>query len=82
MDLHIQDIPCMIKNYDIHSGFFRTFKRIAALVYWEGMRQDILRFMAACETCQQNKYQALSPAGLLQPLPIPTQVGLIYLWIS
>ena len=57
-----------------HSGFFRTFKRIAALVYWEGMRQDILRFVAACETCQQNKYQALSLAGLLQPLPIPTQV--------
>lgn len=57
-----------------HSGFFRTFKRIAALVYWEGMRQDILQFVSACETCQQNKYQALSPAGLLQPLPIPTQV--------
>jgi len=56
-----------------HSGFFRTFKRITTLVYWEGMRKDILRFVAACETCQQNKYQALSPAGLLQPLPIPTQ---------
>jgi len=38
------------------------------------MRQDILRFVAACETCQQNKYQALSLAGLLQPLPNPTQV--------
>jgi len=38
------------------------------------MRQDILQFVAACETCQQNKYQALSLADLLQPLPIPTQV--------
>ncbi|WVY94335.1 hypothetical protein V8G54_033423 [Vigna mungo] len=27
-----------------------------------------------CEICQRNKYQALTPSGLLQPLSIPTQV--------
>jgi len=89
MDLHIQDTPYKIKKLWYkgklvisktspkvqtltteyhssvvggHSGFFITFKRIAASV------------VTACETCQQNKYQALSPACLLQPLPIPTQV--------
>ncbi|XP_031257652.1 uncharacterized protein LOC116115659 [Pistacia vera] len=57
-----------------HSGFFRTFKRLSSVVYWEGMKRDIKEFVDSCAVCQQNKYQALSPAGLLQPLSIPEQV--------
>ncbi|WVZ08755.1 hypothetical protein V8G54_022101 [Vigna mungo] len=43
-----------------HSGYFRTFKRIVGVIYWK--------------VCQRNKAETLAPAGLLQPLPIPTQV--------
>jgi len=57
-----------------HSGFFRTYKQISKVVYWEGMRKDIQQHVATCESWQMNKYPALSPAGLLQSLPIPTQV--------
>ena len=56
------------------SRFFRTYKRISAIIYWEGTRKNIQQYVATCEVCQINKYQTLSPAGLLQPLPIPTQV--------
>jgi len=28
----------------------------------------------SCSTCQRNKTQALQPAGLLQPLDVPSQV--------
>ena len=38
------------------------------------MKTDIKNFVATCEVCQRNKSDNLSPAGLLQPLPIPTQV--------
>ena len=70
-------IPLILQEFNDsvvggHSGFFRTCKRISNLLYWEGMRKQILQYIQSCEVCQRNKYQTLSPAGLLQPLPIPT----------
>ena len=57
-----------------HSGFLKTYKRIAANVYWPGMKRDIHRYVSNCVVCQQNKVLALKPGGLLQPLPIPNQI--------
>jgi len=57
-----------------HSGFLKTYKRVAASVYWQGMKKDIHEYMSSCSVCQQNKYSALKPGGLLQHLPIPNQV--------
>lgn len=57
-----------------HSKFFRAYKRVARLVYWEGMRRKIQEYVQVCDLCQRNKYETLSPGGLLQSLPVPTQV--------
>ncbi|WVY93547.1 hypothetical protein V8G54_032635 [Vigna mungo] len=57
-----------------HSGYFWTFKRISGVLYWEGMKRDIKEWIQQCELCQRNKAETLAPAGLLHPLPIPTQV--------
>ncbi|WVZ22625.1 hypothetical protein V8G54_001169 [Vigna mungo] len=57
-----------------HSGFLRTYKRIAANLYWTGMKKMIQEFVKACDVCQQQKYEATSPAGLLQPLLIPDRI--------
>jgi len=54
-----------------HSGYLRTYKRLSENIYWEGMKRDVQDFVARCEICQKNKSQTLSPAELLQPLPIP-----------
>ncbi|MCH94743.1 RNA-directed DNA polymerase (Reverse transcriptase), partial [Trifolium medium] len=48
-------------------------RRVAANVYWIGMKSTIQEFVRSCDTCQRQKYMAPSPGGLLQPLPIPEQ---------
>ena len=49
-------------------------QRLAAKFYWPKMKHGIKNFVASCTVCQQNKYMVMSPAGLLQPLPIPNKV--------
>uniref|UniRef100_A0A803QDN9 Uncharacterized protein n=1 Tax=Cannabis sativa TaxID=3483 RepID=A0A803QDN9_CANSA len=72
-------IPLLLQEYHNskmggHSGVFKTFQRLAADFYWRGMRKDVQNFVDECSVCQQNKYLAQLPAGLLQPLPFPEQM--------
>ena len=55
-----------------HSGFLKIYERVAANVYWVGMK-DIHSYVAKCEVCQKNKYATLALSGL-QPLPISDKV--------
>lgn len=72
-------IPILLKEFHStpqggHSGFYRTYRRVAANLYWLGMKKQVQQFVQACDVCQRQKYVASSPGGLLQPLPIPVQV--------
>ncbi|KAA0036455.1 Ty3/gypsy retrotransposon protein [Cucumis melo var. makuwa] len=72
-------IPSMLNIFNDsvvggHSGFLRTYKRVASELYWEGMKFDMKKRCEACLICQHNKSLALSPAGLLVPQEILHQV--------
>jgi hypothetical protein len=54
-----------------HPGYFKTYKQIRERFSWKGIKDDVLRHVQECVTCQQNKSEQTHPAGLLQPLPIP-----------
>ena len=57
-----------------HSGEQKTYQRIAQDWFWEGMKKQITEYVKTCVVCQRQEASSLSPAGLLQPLLIPTQV--------
>lgn len=38
------------------------------------MKADVKEYVQKCVTCQRNKALSTSPAGLLQPLPIPERI--------
>lgn len=54
-----------------HSGFHKTLQRVKADFYWQGLRSFVRNYVKECDICPQMKREIVSPAGLLQPLPIP-----------
>jgi hypothetical protein len=55
-----------------HSGTQATYHKLKNLFRWTGMKQDVENFVRQCEIFQKAKHSLQHPAGLLQPLPIPT----------
>ena len=41
------------------------------MFWWNNMKREIAKYMSECHTCQSVKAEHQSPAGKLQPLPIP-----------
>ena len=57
-----------------HSSMLRTYKRIASNFYWVGMKWNTQNYVWQCDVCQQSKSDTLTPAGLLEMLPILDRV--------
>nr|CAB3446695.1 unnamed protein product [Digitaria exilis] len=59
---------------DNHEGVQRTLHRLRRDFHVEKAHQLVRDYVRACAVCQRNKVEHLQPAGLLQPLPVPTVV--------
>jgi hypothetical protein len=55
-----------------HSGTQATYQRIKRLFAWQGLKAQVTDFVKQCDICQHAKHLNTPPAGLLEPLPIPT----------
>lgn len=56
-----------------HFGFYRTYELVSRRFYWKNMTSTIRKYCASCHACQVSKPSTLSTAGLIKPLPVPTQ---------
>lgn len=56
-----------------HPGANRTLSLLRRHFWSPTMDKDTKEYVAACTTCARNKASHQKPAGLLQPLPIPSR---------
>jgi len=56
-----------------HLGMNKTYSSIAKCFYWKGMKQYVKTYVDTCSRCRQSKSISQKPAGLLNPLQIPTR---------
>ncbi|WVZ77751.1 hypothetical protein U9M48_025578 [Paspalum notatum var. saurae] len=57
-----------------HEGVQKTLHRLRSDFYIPGDRTLVQDWVRACVTCQRNKTETSRPAGLLQPLEVPSRV--------
>lgn len=63
-----------------HSGYHKTLQRVPADFFWHGLHKFVRNFVKECEVCKRMKGENVSPAGLLQPLPVPEKNWVIFQW--
>jgi hypothetical protein len=57
--------------YSVHPGTTKMYLDLKTRYWWRGMKKEIAKYVARCDTCQQTKAGHQKPAGLLQPVPVP-----------
>ncbi len=58
--------------YSGHPGVAKTKQAVKNLYWWPKMAKEIQEYVHTCASCQRNKPLNEKPAGVLHPLPIPT----------
>jgi hypothetical protein len=57
--------------YSIHPGGSNMYNDLKASYLWYGVKRDVAKYVALCETYQRVKARHQQLVGLLQPLQVP-----------
>ena len=66
-------LDCHASAYAGHTGMSKTKELVSRHFWWPGLRADVEAHVQRCHSCQVNKASTSAPAGLLQPLEVPTE---------
>lgn len=57
-----------------HGELHKTLNKAYREVFWNGLKRDVIDYVSSCPICQFNKFKQGHPVGLLQPLPVPSNI--------
>ena len=61
-----------VSRYSIHPGSNKMYQDLRQRLWWTRMKREIAQYVSECDICKRVKASHLRPAGLLQPLTIPS----------
>jgi hypothetical protein len=47
------------------------YRKVRERFAWKGLKEDVMKHVKECTTCQEKKDEHRHPTGLLHSLPIP-----------
>jgi hypothetical protein len=77
-------IPTVVHHSPLasHQGFLKTYRQIRERFSWKGLKQDVMRHVNECVTCQQNKSEHALPTGYFSHSQFQSRNGRVYRWTS
>jgi hypothetical protein len=61
-----------LSKLSIHPGSSKMYQELRHRYWWIKMKKEIAAYVAKCDTCCRVKAIHMKPAGLLQPLSVPS----------
>ncbi|WVZ75648.1 hypothetical protein U9M48_023683 [Paspalum notatum var. saurae] len=58
--------------FTMHLGSNKMYQDLKQKFWWTRMKRETAKYVSECDVCQRIKADHLKPAGMLQPLAIPT----------
>ncbi|WVZ57661.1 hypothetical protein U9M48_008021, partial [Paspalum notatum var. saurae] len=58
--------------FTMHTGSNKMYQDLKQKFWWTRMKREIAKYVSECDICQRVKADHLKPAGMLQPLAIPS----------
>ena len=61
-----------LSRYSIHPSSNKMYQDLKQRFWWTRMKREIAKYVSECDICRRVKASHLKPAGMLQPLNIPS----------